>query len=110
MGDRGMMTSRWTWASARATGTSHLRVGKGCDDFGACLEARLTDQSVLILVVSDGAGSAVHSSIGSQIATRVFAECARRFVRGGGTLNSISEKVASELVCGIPCAIRAADR
>ncbi len=91
-----MMTSRWTWASARATGTSHLRVGKGCDDFGACLEARLTDQSVLILVVSDGAGSAVHSSIGSQIATRVFAECARRFVRGGGTLNSISEKVASE--------------
>jgi hypothetical protein len=91
-----MMTSRWTWASARATGTSHMRVGKGCDDFGACLDAGLTDQSVLILVVSDGAGSATHSSIGSKIATRVFAECARRFLRGGGAVNSLSEKIASE--------------
>src|SRR5258708_39978571 len=96
MGDSGMMTSRWTWASARATGTSHLRVGKGCDDFGACLEARLTDQSVLILVVSDGAGSAAHSSIGSQITARGFAECARRFLRGGGTLYSNPAQVASE--------------
>jgi hypothetical protein len=91
-----MINSRWTWASARATGTSHIRVGKGCDDFGACLEARSTDESVLILVVSDGAGSAAHSSVGSQIATRVFAECACRFVRGGGTPSSLSDKVASE--------------
>jgi hypothetical protein len=96
MGDSGMITSCWTWASARATGTSHIKVGKGCDDFGACLEAPSTNQSVLILVVSDGAGSANHSSIGAQITARVFAECACRFLREGGTLNSLSNKVASE--------------
>jgi hypothetical protein len=64
-----MIRQRWIWVGAKSTGTSHLRVGLGCDDFGACVEVGGKTDTVLVIVASDGAGSARHSSIGSRIAS-----------------------------------------
>jgi hypothetical protein len=96
MGDDGVNRPRWTWASARSIGTSHIRAGKGCDDFGACLEVRGTSDPVLVAVASDGAGSACHSAIGAWITSRVFTDCAARFIKGGSQVGDLSIAIAKE--------------
>ena len=72
-----MNPPRWTWAAARSVGTSHIRAGKGCEDFGACVEVSGAFETVLVAVASDGAGSACHSAIGSWVTTRVFVPSAQ---------------------------------
>jgi len=89
-----MKPRRWTWAAARSIGTSHLRAGKGCEDFGACLEIAGSRDTVLIAVASDGAGSAAHSAIGSWITTRVFVQSASKYVREGNSLKCLSPERA----------------
>jgi protein phosphatase 2C-like protein len=89
-----MSALRWRWASARSVGTSHIRAGKGCDDFGACFEVRGNLEPVLVAVVSDGAGSAPHSAIGSWITSRVFTEAATRFIKSGQSLKDLSIEIA----------------
>src|SRR5260221_13162460 len=96
VGRCGMIAPRWTWASARATGTSHLKAGKGCDDSAACLESVQGNRSILVSVVSDGAGSARYSSTGSRIAWQAFARAALRFLREGGTPRSEERRVGKE--------------
>jgi len=91
-----MIFQRWIWVGAKSTGTSHLRVGLGCDDFGACVEASDRTETVLVIVASDGAGSAVHSSIGSRITSRVFAKNAMRFVESGSHLRELSPEIMGE--------------
>jgi hypothetical protein len=91
-----MRPSRWTWAAARSTGTSHIRAGKGCEDFGACLEVTGSSDTVLVAVASDGAGSASHSAAGSWITTRVFVQAATRYVKKGHDLEVFSSDVARE--------------
>jgi Protein phosphatase 2C len=73
---------------------SHIRAGKGCDDFGACFEVAGNHDSILIAVVSDGAGSACHSAKGSWITSRVFAETASRFIKSGQQLTDLSFDLA----------------
>jgi Protein phosphatase 2C len=91
-----MTHSRWTWAAARSIGTSHLKTGKRCDDFGACLELRTPSENILVAVASDGAGSAQHSWIGSWITSRVFAQLATRYVKSERSLGSFSIEIARE--------------
>jgi Protein phosphatase 2C len=85
-----MIPRRWSWAAARSIGTSHIRTGKGCEDFGACLEVAGPSDTVLIAIASDGAGSASHSAVGSWITTRVFVKSAAKYVREGNSLKSLS--------------------
>jgi Protein phosphatase 2C len=91
-----MNVSRWTWAAARSVGTSHLKVGKGCDDFAACLEFRTESGPLLVAVASDGAGSAPHSALGAWITTRVFVEQARRYIKAGQPLRLFTVDTANE--------------
>jgi hypothetical protein len=98
----------WTWASARSTGTSHIRAGKGCDDFGACIEVSGGSDSVLVAVASDGAGSARHSAIGSWITSRVFAKSAATFIRGGDRVSRLSKDTIDEWLDDIRDRIAAA--
>jgi hypothetical protein len=90
MGDNCITGGAWTWASARATGTSHIIAEKGCDDFGACTEVHAPNGSALIAVVSDGAGSAEHSSIGARLTCSGFSRCAARFIRDAHSVADIS--------------------
>jgi hypothetical protein len=87
-----MISPAWEWAGAKATGTSHIRAGKGCDDFGGCLIVRCPDSEVLVVAVSDGAGSAEHSAIGSRLATMRFMRCASEFLKSGGNVASLTQQ------------------
>jgi hypothetical protein len=87
------MSPGWGWAAAKSTGTSHLRAGTPCDDFGACVELDTLGGSLLIAVVSDGAGSARYSRIGSRICCRTFVQSAVRFFSAGGSLNCLSTEL-----------------
>jgi hypothetical protein len=89
-----MKPRRWTWAATRSIGTSHLKAGKPCEDFGACLEVAGPSDTVLIAVASDGAGSAIHSAGGSWITTRVFVEAATHYVKQGNGLEVFSLELA----------------
>jgi hypothetical protein len=77
MGHRWMRARSWSWVSAKATGVSHIKSGASCDDAGACFEIRSTRGSALALIVSDGAGSARHSSIGARITCQTFGRAMR---------------------------------
>lgn len=86
----------WEWVSASSTGTSHLRVNRGCDDSGACMFVSGKNESALIAVCSDGAGSAQQSSIGSRIIVRAFCRSVRSYLQHGGTLVGLSRETASD--------------
>ena len=66
----------WTWAAASCRGTSHIRDNTDCQDASRCVSAG-EDQSALIAVVCDGAGSAVCGRQGAVITSRAFTEAAR---------------------------------
>jgi hypothetical protein len=55
----------WRFATARATGTSHLRLGSPCQDRLACA---VLAAGTLIAAVSDGAGSAPRAAVGAEVA------------------------------------------
>jgi hypothetical protein len=81
----------WRYASASVVGTSHLKTETVCQDSHACVV--ITDDNqrpVLIAIVSDGAGSAKASQIGSALACDTIANCVSEYVERGGTLCEIS--------------------
>ena len=91
-----MNEGQWSWIGACSIGTSHLKGGTGCDDAGACVIVETPNGSTLIAVVSDGAGSASLSKIGSHIVVRGFCRSALRFARRGGRTTDLDQEVASD--------------
>ncbi|UAJ10630.1 PP2C family serine/threonine-protein phosphatase [Polymorphobacter megasporae] len=68
----------WTWAAASRRGTSHVRAGTRRQDSFGCRVSR--QGSTLIVVVSDGAGSASHGGQGALLVVRtLLTEVARHF-------------------------------
>jgi hypothetical protein len=87
--------SRWRVAAASATGSSHVRLGLPCQDSAtAKVFHDADDDEVLVVVVSDGAGSASRAEIGSSIACSTVAEAAEVYFAGGGRLEAIDLDVA----------------
>lgn len=99
----------WTWVGAKSTGTSHLKAGLRCDDFGSCLEIRDGNfGDVLVIAVSDGAGSAKYSAIGARISTRIFVDRAAQYVRSGAQLRELSTELLKDWIDDIRDAIELA--
>ena len=92
MGGRRMNERRWSWVGASSTGTSHQRIGVGCDDAGACIELHSRHGPALIAAVSDGAGSAEHSSMGARIVVSSICRSALAFTAEGGRPNSLDRE------------------
>ena len=90
------MLRHWSWIGACSTGSSHIKAGTGCQDFAACIEAPFGQSSVLIAVVSDGAGSAEFSAIGSRTVVRYLCRQLVSYVRSEGSHEPISEEKARE--------------
>lgn len=67
--------SDWTWAAARARGTSHETSGAPCQDAYRC---RLIN-GTFVAIVCDGAGSAEFGGSGAALASRTMAAKAAAF-------------------------------
>jgi hypothetical protein len=57
---------RWRYAAAKRTGTSHEQSGLPCQDAYGCKVLSRAEGSALIVVVSDGAGSAARGGAGAE--------------------------------------------
>jgi hypothetical protein len=93
-----MPSAPWRIALASEIGTSHEAAGTPCQDYAdhAIVETPLGQ--VLIVAVSDGAGSAAHSNVGSSIAVRTFISKVEIFIRDGGQVSGIDAAQASRWV------------
>lgn len=86
-----MSRFNWVWVGACATGSSHTRTGTLCQDRAGCLQ--LSDCGALIAVVSDGAGSAEFSAIGSRIVVNGFTRCALAHLKSENAIAQISPEM-----------------
>src|SRR5262245_20681318 len=89
------------WAGACWIGRSHIQAGRECDDAAAWVELTASAESTLIVVVSDGAGSAEFSRIGSRIVAREFCRAASSFIMKTDLAVNIDEGVAGEWIDNI---------
>jgi serine/threonine protein phosphatase PrpC len=87
---------RWSWIGACSTGSSHIRAGTTCQDSASCMELAIGDKRALLAIVSDGAGSAKFSSIGSRLVTECFARCAISYLRTSRSLEGITKELVLE--------------
>ena len=71
----------WRFATGQATGSSHEKLGKPCQDRMACVTAEA--DSTLIAVVADGAGTAELAHIGAEIAVETVTRIAKLGVGAG---------------------------
>jgi hypothetical protein len=88
----------WTWFGAKSIGTSHLKEGTHCDDFGSCIQVGGEFGKVLVIAVSDGAGSARHAAIGARITSCIFAKNAARFAKSNPNLRDLSTDIVKEWI------------
>src|SRR5580658_5820755 len=87
--------AQWRIAAASVTGTSHTRLGTPCQDYAITKVYQDADKyDVLLVVVSDGAGSAAKAEIGSSIACSTIAEAVEVDLADGGRVEAIDMDVA----------------
>lgn len=82
----------WRIASASAIGTSHISVGKPCQDNAVHSLVDGPEGQVLTAVVCDGAGSAAYSEVGSWLASQTLLELVFVHFAEEGTLSQIDRK------------------
>lgn len=88
--------SKWRFTSTSVQGTSHIEANIPCQDFSLCkLVANENGDDFLILVASDGAGSATYSDEGSRIVCECFLEKLTRYIEQGWSLDQTDEDVIS---------------
>jgi hypothetical protein len=75
-------------------GSSHVKAGTGCQDSATCLEIPFKRSTALIAVVSDGAGSAEFSSIGSRTVVQSICRRLISYARAEDAPEIISEDSA----------------
>lgn len=99
---------QWKIAAASVTGTSHVRLGTPCQDYAiARVLVDLDGRDVLLVVVSDGAGSAAKAEIGSSIACTTIAEALEVYLAEGGRVEAIDTDVAQRWLSMVQGAITA---
>ena len=89
----------WRYVGASVKGISHQRSNTPCQDYSAVIE--LSSGSLLLLVCSDGAGSAIRSELGSEIACRTLVDEVTRFANLSGGIENVTRETATEWVQAI---------
>lgn len=85
----------WRVSAASAIGTSHLKMATPCQDSHGCrLLHDARGEPILLLVVSDGAGSASRSDEGSALACATLMDCVEDFLARGGRLSAVDRPMA----------------
>lgn len=84
----------WLYAFASVAGNSHLISGCACQDSCICEVLNLkNNEEVLIAIVSDGAGSAKYSEIGSRLICNILKEEIISFFNKGLSIRDISREI-----------------
>lgn len=92
----------WRYAAASVAGSSHVAVGAGCQDAHRCaIVAGPDGTSVLVVVVSDGAGSAEQGATGSALVTASLIDQIVAWFAGGGTVKTLQQTTVAEWVDGV---------
>ncbi len=76
----------WVFVGAKTAGMSHERSGEPCQDNFVCAQS----DGALFIAVSDGAGSAVHSAVGSARATAQAVAFAQKTFSAGCDLQLLA--------------------
>lgn len=97
----------WRIAAASVVGTSHSRIGKPCQDSLCVRLVDASDGTVLVSAVSDGAGSAALSEIGSRAAVTTATVLVENFLDAGGTIGSIRRETVLSWLAQIQSVILA---
>lgn len=97
--------STWRVLGSSVTGTSHLRIGRGCDDAHLY---RIVGNNTLLLAVADGAGSASHSARGAAVAVQAAIDAAEAALTEQGEPQQTEEwqPVLQGILEGVHMAIR----
>jgi hypothetical protein len=86
-----MDLQEWRIAGASAVGTSHLKSGAPCQDAFKCERYQTSiEGEIVLLAVSDGAGSAPFSDIGSDLACRELAANLELYLHDVNRLESLN--------------------
>ncbi len=93
-----MARPSWRVASACEIGTSHVDTGTPCQDYTAQATIRTKDGPVLVVIVCDGAGSAIHSEVGSWLASTTFLELIEVHFENGGRLVDIDRVTVADWI------------
>ena len=88
----------WRYAFTSALGSSHLKSGVPCQDSSECVIQDFGDESFLIAVVADGAGSAKFSQYGSRLACHVVKESVQPLIEQGLGLDTIDREFAEDII------------
>lgn len=96
-----MQAVRWRYAVASVTGTSHLRANVECQDASAINVITRADGNITVVAVSDGAGSAKRSAIGSGFAVSGIIEQASAWLSEKRVVSDISRDVICEWIKGV---------
>jgi hypothetical protein len=101
-----MVGRRWRTAFATVAGTSHLRNGSPCQDASGCIVLELPDGSeVLAAAASDGAGTAVRSKEGAELAVSSFLTDFGIAAARDSSLNSIDRSFVDEWLFSFQLAV-----
>ncbi|HEY0791131.1 MAG TPA: PP2C family serine/threonine-protein phosphatase [Chthoniobacterales bacterium] len=87
---------KWTIAGASVAGTSHLRAATPCQDSHGYRTVRQGQGNVLLIAVSDGAGSASHSDTGSRTAVEATLAFLERWAGSGEEFTRCTALAAGE--------------
>ncbi len=88
----------WRYAFTSALGSSHLKSGIPCQDSSECAIQDHGDESYLVAVVADGAGSAKYSQYGSRLACHLIHESVQPLIEQGLGLDQVDREFAEELI------------
>jgi len=89
----------WKYASASVRGTSHEKSEKPCQDFSVCQVINTHNgNEVLVAVVSDGAGSATHSEVGSELACSLFVDEITAYLETGNRIQELDREFYVEWI------------
>ena len=91
------MSAEWKFAGASVAGSSHLARGIPCQDYhSARVFISRSGTVTLVIVASDGAGSACMASVGSELACQTVLELLEVHFNEGKSVEDINERAALE--------------
>src|SRR5258708_36290408 len=103
-----MISGGWRYAAASVIGTSHTKQGTNCQDANDCQIYQLpTSETVLVGVVSDGAGSARFGGGGAALCCSTLQDLGCGHVGDGKAVEQNSSTTAGFLVNAIKREIKA---